>query len=108
MRSLELYQELGNKLGAIQAIIGLAATAGAHAELVRSARLFGAASGLLTNIGASLEPTDRVEYERDLEGIRAHLDEQIFATAWSTGQEMSLDQAVEYALHGADNVATSD
>lgn len=58
-------------------------------EVERSARLFGAAQGLLETIGVpvwtSYKP-DRSFYERTMNDLRARLGEEAFAAAWEKGR----------------------
>jgi DNA-binding CsgD family transcriptional regulator len=48
-----------------------------------------------------MDKADKLDYERGLATVRAHLDEAAFATAYSEGQMMTLDQSVTYALGAA-------
>ena len=50
------------------------------------------------SLGAVLAPDDRAEYEHGVAAARAQLDEEAFASAWAEGRDMSMDQAIEYAL----------
>jgi hypothetical protein len=45
-----------------------------------------------------LHLVDRDDYERDIALARAQLGEEAFTAAWATGQAMSLEQAIAYAL----------
>jgi hypothetical protein len=45
-----------------------------------------------------MHPVDRGDYERDVALARAQLGEEAFVIAWATGQAMSLEQAIAYAL----------
>ena len=71
----------------------------------RGLRLAGAAATFedrVDNIhssSASLAlPAPWIEYQRVLASVRTHANAPGFATAWAEGQQMTLDQAVEYAL----------
>jgi hypothetical protein len=64
----------------------------------RAARLFGAAEATRERIGAPLPPSDRPPYDRHLAQARADLDETAFDAAWAEGRNMTLEQAVTYAL----------
>ena len=65
----------------------------------RAARLFGAAAVLkeriVMNTFAALRPDIR---DKSLERIHQKLDTTVFQEEWSKGKEMTLDEAVEYAL----------
>ncbi len=98
--SLSIRKTLGDKLGIAECLEGLAGLAGVQGQSERAARLFGAAEALRKTVGAPLSPADRTEYERKVSFARAGHDEAAFSTAWTQGQEMTLEQAVEHALIG--------
>ena len=64
----------------------------------RAALLFGAAATLRATLGAPLPPIDRPVYDRHLAAARTRLGEAGWAAAWAEGRNMSLDQALAYAL----------
>jgi hypothetical protein len=64
----------------------------------RAARLFGAATALREAIGAPRPPAFRSYHERNLTAVRGWLGKEAFKKAWAEGQEMTPEQAVEYAL----------
>jgi hypothetical protein len=41
---------------------------------------------------------ERADYERNLDAVRAALDEDAFTAAWADGQAMTTEQAITYAL----------
>ena len=77
---------------------GLAAVAAAQAQPERAARLFGAAEALREAMGSQLLPLDYGGYPHHLGATRAQLGEETFGAAWGTGQAMTLQQAVDYAI----------
>jgi predicted ATPase/DNA-binding XRE family transcriptional regulator len=89
---------------------GLAVVAGVQGEAERSARLFGAAEGLLRAVEAPVydyyEPI-RSFYERTEATVRSRLGEEAFERAAVEGQAMDFDQAVEYALDGDETQPTA-
>jgi predicted ATPase/DNA-binding XRE family transcriptional regulator len=80
---------------------GLAVVAGKREQAERSARLSGAAEGLLEAVGAAVynyyQP-DRSLHELTVSAARSRLGDAAFEEAWAEGQEMEFEQAVEYAL----------
>ena len=70
----------------------------AQAQPALAARLLGAAEALREAISAPLTPDSRVEYDQSVDAIRSQVDEMTFSQAWDEGREMTLEQAVEYAL----------
>jgi class 3 adenylate cyclase len=43
-------------------------------------------------------PQERFEYERELAGLRAGMDEKTFEFLWAEGQSMDVDQAIDLAM----------
>jgi ATP/maltotriose-dependent transcriptional regulator MalT len=102
MESLVLEKELAYKPGIARCLVGLGGSALAQNESLEDAqqavRLFGAAKALLTTIGADLEPVDEREYQAGLAAARAPLSPTAFEDAWTAGQALTLEQAVDEAL----------
>ena len=80
---------------------GLEVVAGKREEAERSARLSGAAEGLLEAVGAAVynyyQP-DRSLYERTVSAIRSRLGEAAFEAAQAEGRSMTFEKAVACAL----------
>jgi DNA-binding CsgD family transcriptional regulator len=95
--SLVMYREQGDKQGVAMCVAGLAGVARAAVQPEWATRLLGAAEGLLEAIGAHLWPADRVEYDRHVAALRAHLDSTTFAAAWDEGHAMPLEQVLALA-----------
>jgi tetratricopeptide (TPR) repeat protein len=64
----------------------------------RAARLFGAAEAMREPVDSQIDLVDQPEYQRQVAALREQLDESTFTKAWAEGREMSIDQAIEYAL----------
>jgi tetratricopeptide (TPR) repeat protein len=96
--SLLLRQERGDQRGAAECLEGLASLAAAQEQPTRAAHLFGAAEALRAAIGAPLPTRDRELYEGYMATVRTGSGETAFAAAWATGQAMSVEQAIAYAL----------
>jgi predicted ATPase/DNA-binding XRE family transcriptional regulator len=69
-----------------------------QANLLRAARIFGAAEKLRETLAAPVLPFQRYFNERGVASLRAQLDEAAFAATWAEGRTMTLEQAVAYAL----------
>jgi predicted ATPase/DNA-binding CsgD family transcriptional regulator len=89
---LLLAREVGNHYGTGWNLIGLARIAADEGQLGQAARLFGAADPWLRP--GVMDPLERADYERDVEGIRARLGEQAFADVWAQGHTMRPEQAL--------------
>jgi hypothetical protein len=49
-------------------------------------------------MGAEYDPSDRIVIAKMTDDLRGTLNEDDFEAAWAEGQEMTLEQAVAYAL----------
>lgn len=99
-RALSLYRECGMLLwdmgdktllpGWFEGIVMLA---GRQGQAARAARLSGAARSALT-------VAERGDMEESVRRIRREVGEETWRCAWESGQAMSLEQAMAYALAG--------
>jgi predicted ATPase/DNA-binding CsgD family transcriptional regulator/Tfp pilus assembly protein PilF len=105
-QSLALIWARGYREYIAEDLAGLAAVASLLGQQERAARLFGAVEALREVSGIRLLPLLRADYDRAVEGIRAHLDEATFAAAWAKGRAMLLEQAIEEALATQDESPT--
>ncbi|MFN8441617.1 MAG: BTAD domain-containing putative transcriptional regulator [Caldilineaceae bacterium] len=104
-KGLLVAVECQDQPGISFAFVGLARTAAASGAHQRAVRLLAAKEEMTTiNPIARYWPMDRIENERTLLLLHAHLDDATFAAAWSEGAAMSLEQAVAYALSDCPNV----
>ncbi len=97
-QSLRLNLAIYDSRAMAACLVALASVARARNQLVRAARLCGAAQEILDSITASLLPADRDEYDRSVDALKAGLSEGDLAAAWAEGRSLSLVQAVDYAL----------
>jgi predicted ATPase/DNA-binding CsgD family transcriptional regulator len=79
-------------------VVTYAGSTAALGQLLPAARLLGASEVALERMGAFYQPADKPEMERIVEEVRVQLDDTSFNTAWAEGREMSLEEAVRYAL----------
>jgi predicted ATPase len=96
-----LTTEFHHLAGRLQALVGMAevyATRGAHDQ---AARLLSASKTGLETQGRTLDPPDRLLYDRSVTVTREALGEQAFAAAWAEGGELTLDEAVAEAFGDA-------
>jgi len=96
--SLRARKELDDKPGIAVCLLGLGVVAESTGEPERATRLFGAAEGLRKTLGAQLPPFIKTRYDNHVTDLRAALQEPGFAAAWTEGYEMTLEQAVSFAL----------
>jgi non-specific serine/threonine protein kinase len=95
---LNVCRQASDYTGIGWALAGLAGVAGAQGEVVWAVRLMGSVAAFWEETGAALWSLDRREYERNVAIARTQLDETTFATAWTEGQAMTLEETIAYAL----------
>jgi tetratricopeptide (TPR) repeat protein len=98
--SLRLSSEYSNKIALMDCLAGFAGVFGMSGKPERAARLFGGVEALLERSGmrGGMDPADQKEIDHYVTHVRSQLDETVFTRAWSEGQALTLDQAIEYAL----------
>ena len=96
--SLILAQQTAEKRLIAYGLEGFAKVALRQGTMETAARLLGAADALRQEIGAPLDPAEQAELDQDLMVVRNSLEEKVFAVAWSNGSDMTLEQALTYAL----------
>ncbi|MDQ4078654.1 MAG: tetratricopeptide repeat protein [Chloroflexota bacterium] len=92
-------QSLGDRTAIAEPLHGLAAVLAIQGNFRASARLFGAAEDVY-------EGTDRdmtALYLRQREDLKSQLGVAMFGNTWAQGQAMTLEQAIDYALHRLDS-----
>jgi predicted ATPase/DNA-binding CsgD family transcriptional regulator len=106
-QSLALIWTRGYRECIAEDLAGLATASSLLGQPERAARLFGAVEAVREVSGIRLSPLPRADYDRAVEGIRAHLDEATFAQAWEKGRAMPLEQAIAEALATQDEPPTA-
>jgi predicted ATPase/class 3 adenylate cyclase len=105
VRSLELFRDADDRSGIVLLFDQMSLLAVAERDLDRGARLDGAARALEKASGVGLIAT-RVTIEPEYEEIAKHLPET-HPEACEAGQQMSVDEAIAYALEWKPSGASS-
>jgi len=95
-QGLNLWQDMQrieNGLGIVKGLTGMAEVAAAQGRARRAGQLFGAADLLLPSTSMF-----RDDLNKHLAVAHEQLDAATFKSGWTTGQAMTLQQAVTYAL----------
>jgi tetratricopeptide (TPR) repeat protein len=92
------WKRLGHRAAIAHQLESMAFIAQAHGDSDRAARLFGASAALRDRILITMTPSEKVEYDRQIESLRSSMPEQAFAAASAEGRLMNMEQAVNYAL----------
>jgi tetratricopeptide (TPR) repeat protein len=79
----------------LEAFADLAIT---HGNPERGVTLAGAAAALHEMLGAPLPPIWQADLEQQLRPVQHMLDRSAYAGAWNEGHDLTLDQAIQYAL----------
>jgi hypothetical protein len=95
--SLAGLRPLGDRSSLLQAIERVAGLAAADGEVVRAARLAGAAHARRQELGEPLGPAEAAIFDRRLASARAALSAEQLAEAWESGAALSLDEALDEA-----------
>lgn len=87
--------DYGSMNCAPQALVGLAETVRQQGDLVRAARLFGAA----VRFEYAISPKDpKLEMLPAMQTAHTYLDNPTFAAAWAEGEAMTIEEVIAYAL----------
>ncbi|HET9908407.1 MAG TPA: hypothetical protein VFQ23_17290, partial [Anaerolineales bacterium] len=100
LQSLRLRQERGEQLPQTSSLIGVAGLLLHAGNPQFAAQLLGAVASALKSLNAVMEPDIMHFHAQTLTAIRAQLTEAEFQSAWETGSEWSLEEAVRIALEG--------
>ena len=104
VESLTLAGDLTDPLAAAEALEGCADLAVAKQAPKRAATILGAAARLREEMGFPIPVHEEREHKRVATAARAALGDAVFDRARREGGEMSLDDAVRYALSDQDAV----
>ncbi|HJS17145.1 MAG TPA: tetratricopeptide repeat protein [Anaerolineales bacterium] len=101
--SLTINQELGDERGVIASLSAFAGKATAEGNLAYAAQLFGAVETLLRSKNIRLVYMDRLERERNTAILGDQLSPDAMDKAWRKGISMTMEQAVDFAIHKSGN-----
>jgi tetratricopeptide (TPR) repeat protein len=96
--TIKEWQKVGHRAAIAHQLECFAFIAKAQEEDERAAQLFGVAELLREHINIPMNPMERLEYDREVNDLRANMAEAAFAKAWAKGRAMTIEQAIEYAL----------
>jgi tetratricopeptide (TPR) repeat protein len=108
--SMKIYRELKMVLGQAASLAGFAGIAGVEGKNELAARLLGATQAAYemfelkindlnhVEINSKMDDLDHMTYDPIIATAREKLGEAAFNAAWESGREMSLDEAIAYAL----------
>jgi predicted ATPase/tRNA A-37 threonylcarbamoyl transferase component Bud32 len=97
--ALQLARDLGDRYGLLRVLAGLGTLAQQSGQGERAVRLIAAAQAQHQIVGAPLTPAEQATVDQTLAAIHAQ-PAPTWQSAWNEGQNMSLEEAVAYALAG--------
>jgi tetratricopeptide (TPR) repeat protein len=100
--SLAMQRDRGDRTGVLECLAGFGAVRAARGQPRRAAVLFGAVTALRATFGAPVWPGERLEQGRHREMVRAALGAGAWDAALAEGKDMTLEDAIAYALEGTD------
>jgi len=96
--SLSLSQTVGDKMGQIYCIAGVAAITAALQQWEVASQLCSAAQHLLAVNGIYFDLAEQIDYQQTRALLQTQVDKATFVAAWAAGQKLSLSAAVALAL----------
>jgi non-specific serine/threonine protein kinase len=95
--ALELFATIGDPSGFAACFEGLAGLARQRGDMERTTRLAAAASGLRESAASALTPAELRAFDEDIAAARGALGDAAFATLWTEGRALPVDDVVAYA-----------
>src|SRR5258708_3940632 len=96
--TIRAWQKLGHRAAIAHQLESFGFVARAQNQLSRAARLLGAAASLRDKIKIPMSSQERVEYDRELAGLRAGLEDHTFDELWAEGRALTMEAAIQYAI----------
>ena len=97
-QTFHAWRELGQRAAIAHELECVAFITAATGHDERAVTLLGAAEALRESIGSSMTPIERREYDQAVTQLRQHMAEAPLGTAWAQGRDLSMDEAIAYAL----------
>jgi DNA-binding SARP family transcriptional activator len=105
LEGLRLHQFLGDILGAIWTLEGIAQHAMKAGQMERSARLLAAVRSERERIGTPWSDREGPPFDAMISKLKEHLGSYLFSMAWSAGSGWSLEQAIQQAIETEEGCA---
>jgi predicted ATPase/class 3 adenylate cyclase len=92
------WQKMGHRGAVAHQLECFAFIAKAQEQRERAVKLMSAAEALREASSSPRTPQEHIEYDKELAGLRAGMDEKTFNFLWEEGQSMDMEQAIDFAL----------
>ncbi len=97
------FRDLGDTRGVAASLGCLGTLAARLGRSSRAARILGTSDRYWTEVGGEPESRDKREFEETITLTKEALGATAFSVEWARGREMSIDEAIEYALDDRDD-----
>ena len=92
------WQRLGHRAAVANQLECFAFIAKVNEQPERAIKLLGAAEALRERIQIDMSPMERVEYEREVNDLKANMDRKLFTALWAEGKSMTMGAAIAVAM----------
>ena len=92
------WQRLGHRAAVANQLECFAFIAKANEQPERAIKLLGAAEALRELIQIDMSPMEGVEYEREVNDLKANMDKKLFTALWAEGKSMTMGAAIAVAM----------
>jgi hypothetical protein len=92
------WQKIGHRGAVAHQLECIAFIAKAQEQEERAVKLMSAAEALREASSSPRTPREHNEYDRELAGLRADMDEKTFNLLWAEGKSMNMEQAIDLAM----------
>ncbi len=102
LEALTIFQDVASRTGKIwgaaRCLEAFASLAVKQKQMKQATFLFSISGHLYFPLRFEMSARERVEHDQAIAAARGTLSEEVFSAAWEEGQQVSLDEAVTYAL----------
>jgi predicted ATPase len=96
--TIQEWQKIGHRGAVAHQLECFAFIARALEQGERAVKLMSAAEALRAASHSLRTPKESNEYDRELAGLRAGIDQKTFQLLWAEGQSMDMEQAIDFAI----------
>ena len=95
--SLLIRHEIGDRGGLAWCLEKLGEISARQQNAGRAVRILGASYAIRQSIRSKIDPADQSNYEQLIQQLKLELGDDVFDALWSEGQDMSMEQIIQYA-----------
>ena len=95
--TIKEWQRMGHRSAVAHQLECLAFIAKSLEQVKKATKLLGAAEALRQRIEIDMTVQERKEYDKEVNDLKANMDEKEFLSLWAEGRSMTMEQAIELA-----------